>query len=282
MRRSLLWADGGMRRGMALVIVFIISALLLIAALALWSVNEQDTARIPIIVRRLQAKFLAHGATQLALLKVRFCVTPFYHASYFSVGRNPFYPHAAGYAHLTINGVASPPSAVPTVPGPAFVSGSVMNYTDPRRLQRLDIKKIPSASGAMVEEMVADMDGDGMQEYKTDEMLVFFRLDIADRTYSSPALPSPAGYVASGQPNVAVSTSPPPTPNPKFSVADPYSGEFRVVRMMVMGTREKTQYQDDAILIEVVATVHSSIKGHVEDYTVKQKKIFKARRRFVP
>jgi len=261
-------------RGMLMFIVLSIAVLLLIASLALWQANQSETARIPNLVRRMQASYLAKGALQLALLKARLMVTPLYHASAFAVGKNPFYTHAAGYAHLT---GGSPATPYVTAPGPAFLTGScTFNAGDPVRTL---VKTIPGESAPS---SLGDWDGDGTDELTVDRHLTFFFLDLADTSFFTPIVlndgaGSTHGETIDGQSSISVSE----TDNcPKFGSPDPYSGRMRISRMAVMGGKDGRLYREDAVVIVAEAEVTATIAGVLETWRTEEKTIYKATRRY--
>lgn len=265
----------GDRSGFALVMVLLVCFILGIASLTLWRVNTTDRGQIRLSIPRIQAQYLAKGALQLALLKARLCYTELYEAAFFSVGKNPFYMHKGGYAHLDKvqrgldyeTDVATPFDGKRRFfPGPAFITGDV-DLTGGVITSRTNVK---SADCAGTVDTVPDMDGDGTAENLVDEYLVQFRLDLCDRLTAA----EKAGQWI-GQPGITISTS---ELCHALGSPDPYEGRFWVSDMTVLGGKAGEQFKQEALKVVVRAQVSSAVAGKNAQWTAEETTIYRVDR----
>ena len=117
---------------MAIPIVLAIIGILSVTVVALLKTNRQSLPGNYEIIKRMQMKFIAKGALQHARLKMRLLSTEAYDVAAYSVGKNPFYDHAAGYDNLNgtnilgENSTSQQGSFIVTNPGPAFLTGTAV------------------------------------------------------------------------------------------------------------------------------------------------------------
>jgi hypothetical protein len=263
---------------MALVLVLMVTSLLLISGLTIWSSLRSDLSQAQVNIPRVQAEFLAKGALQLALLKARYCPTPLYDAVYYSVGKNPEYVHSSGYGHLSDGPVVPTPEIAQVLSGPAFLTGDVtINAGSGLVTSRSGVKNIPGAAGSTDTDDINGLDGLTNSDYTVDRYLNFFALDLADRTYTSPTLVQQPTGVFNGQANVSVSE----TFNcPIMNAMDPYSGSMRILGMTVLTSAGGQQYTTDSIQVVATASVATMLSGTVRNWSVQASTIYKVRRRY--
>jgi len=77
------------RRGMALIVVLILTTVLLITSMSLMRTGREYRNQVTKSIRELQVQYMAVGAIQHAELKVRLFPTELYDASMYSLGKNP-------------------------------------------------------------------------------------------------------------------------------------------------------------------------------------------------
>jgi hypothetical protein len=118
--------------------VFAFIGILSITVIALLRSERQDKPVIFKNLKHLQLKYLAKGALQHARLKMRLLSTEAYDGAAYAVGKNPYFDHSSGYADFPTGWTAiHAPNALAsrgtgslvTNPGPAFLSGSVVNLS---------------------------------------------------------------------------------------------------------------------------------------------------------
>jgi hypothetical protein len=268
----------GSRRhsGMALVLVLMVSSLLLISGLMIWSALQTDIAQISVSIPRIQAEFLAKGALQLGLFKARCCPTPLYDAVSYSVGKNPYYVHSHGYGRLSDIAPATLDPEVLTFPGPAFLTGDVtIDNATGQLTSRTNVKTIPGAPSSTDGDDLNPQDGLVNSDYKVDRYLNFFVLDLADRTVASPVLAGPPAVSVSGQSSVSVSET---VDCPIMGGKDPYSGSLRIRAINILGGPR--QYGTDSVQLVAEASVSTRISGKDQNWTVQAITIYRTRRRY--
>lgn len=254
------------RRGMLLPLTLLIAGMLLVTGLAVWRVNTTDVQQITVNVRRVQAQYLAKGALQLALLKAKLFPTPLYDAAAYSVGKNPYYVHSKGYAHLgsAYGGLSA------IFPGPAFLTGEVeFSGTDLIR------KKVKEITDQAQRDDLNTEDGLTAQDFRVDRYLNFFALDLADSSYSSPMMVDPPGGSVAGQTSVLVSSG---TNCPIFGKPDPYSGDFRILKISVRGASK--QYGVETLEVIAVANVTSKMAGEDKSWSTREETFYKVSRTY--
>ncbi|MBI3890787.1 MAG: hypothetical protein HY303_04580 [Candidatus Wallbacteria bacterium] len=255
------------RSGMLLVMVLIVAAMLLVMGMAVWRANQTDVTQNTTNVRRVQAQYLAKGALQLALLKARLFPTPLYDSAAFSVGKNPYYVHSAGYSHF------KPVDAkkCSLIPGPAFLTGESDISTD--GLVRTNVKHINGGGNDKQADDLNSEDGivPGAGDYVVDRYLNFFALDLASR--KNPDLPKvnedPSVQIA-GQDFISISDT---EACKILGGKDPYSGRFRILSISVQGAAKNQLYGEETLRVVAVATIKSKIAGttKVGDETLSTK-----------
>ncbi|MBI4872690.1 MAG: type II secretion system protein [Candidatus Riflebacteria bacterium] len=112
------------RSGFAIFVVILISVILSVFAVILWSIESGASHESELILEKKQAEYLAKGAQQHALLKFRYLPTELYDAVAFSIGKNPYYDFGralktGGQLDQQMN------------PGPMFFTGSGEPLTNP-------------------------------------------------------------------------------------------------------------------------------------------------------
>lgn len=266
----------GPSNGFILVFVLLFSSLLLFAGLAIWNANQTDVKQITTNMARVQAQYLAKGALQIALLKARLLPTPLYDATFYSVGKNPYYLHSRGYGHLSETPPPKPVELAMVLPGPAFLTGEVTVAAD-GTVNRTNVKTIPGAGSSTDPDDLNRLDGLAGLDWKIDRYLNYFSLDLADRTTSSATMTAPPSGVVRGQPAVSVSET---DACPVLGKPDPYSGTFHILGMSVQGARDNRQYGEETIRIVAEASVATKISGEMRRWTMRENTIYKVRRRF--
>lgn len=261
---------------MALPIVLILCGLLMVSGLTVWSVLGTDVRQVEVNIARVQAEFLVKGAMQLALLKTRHCSTPLYEAAFFAVGKNPAYIHSKGYAHLAATAPGTPDPLTQVIRGPAFLTGTVTLGAG--GVARTLVKDIPGAPASTQNEDLNSADGlPAGQDYICDRFLNYFVLDLRDGLSPSSAMTAPPGSTVGGQATLTVSET---TACPLLGSTDPYSGNFRILAMNVMGAANNRQYDREAVNVLAEATVTTRISGVTRSWTARQDALFQARRQY--
>ncbi|MBI4867009.1 MAG: hypothetical protein HY816_08650 [Candidatus Wallbacteria bacterium] len=256
---------------MLLPLVLLVAGMLLVMGLAVWRTNQTDVQQITVNVRRVQAQYLAKGALQLALLKARLFPTPLYDAAAYSVGKNPYYVHSSGYAHLS--GAQNPQADI--IPGPAFLTGDVTLKSG--LVERLNIKKIPGASATDTQsDNLNTEDGLVSGDYRVDRYLNYFALDLADVSVVSPLMVDPPAVRVTGQDRISISTS---SSCPILGKPDPYGGTFRILVISVQGARNNKQYGEETLRVVAQATIVSKMAGeYFRPWTEREDTFYKVKR----
>ncbi len=248
---------------MAIPVVMGFIGLMSIAAVMLLQVNKQDLPRSFVNLKHLQMKYLAKGAQQHARLKMKLLSTQAYDAAAYSVGKNPFFDHSAGYSHLSMgNGVLGQFSVsgqdVVTNPGPAFFTGTV-DVTG--GLKREDVSDVYEASaeswstggppdGVGADDISLfrhepDPDSSEMPALKRVNLaLVRFWEDISTLDLNSPTW-DPI-YVHS-QPAIRINQE----ADPVTGMADRFDASYRVSDMRVLAGRGNRLYGEEAVQVKV-------------------------------
>ncbi len=267
---------GDSRQGMVIPLVLVFSGLLLLTGMVIWRTNQADVSQIKLNIRRVQATFLAKGALQLALLKARLFPTPLYDAVAYSVGKNPYYVHSRGYAHLSDSPPAIPLPLANIIQGPAFLTGEATLSSG--RLTRKNVKEIPgSPAGSTQSDDLNTEDGLTGTDYRVDRYLNFFSLDIADSSVASPNMGDPPGGAVAGQSTISISSS---SDCPIMGGTDPYSGSFRILEIKVQGARGNQMYGEETIRVIAVADITSKIAGVEDSWSQREEILYKVRRRY--
>lgn len=251
-------------QGMAIPVVLGFIGLMSIAAVMLLQVNRQDLPRSFVNLKHLQMKYLAKGAQQHARLKMKLLSTQAYDAAAYSVGKNPFFDHSAGYDHLLMgNGTLGQFSVsnepVVTNPGPAFFTGTVEIAGG---LKRTDVSDVYDASaeswstGGPPNGVGTDdislfrhtPDPDAPTEMpalkRVNLALVRFWEDISTLDLNSPTW-DPI-YVHS-QPAIRINQE----VDPVTGMADRFDASYRVSDMRVLAGRGNRLYGEEAVQVKV-------------------------------
>ncbi len=257
------------RSGSALLIVLILTILLLVATLALWTANENQEGQMVVNLTRVQAEFLAKGAHQLALLKARLQAQPLYDASDYAVGKNPYYPHYVGYAHLDgSRGAAfSLNTAGALAPGPAFFT--------PREEDGGNVHDA-NIDASVAPEELAIMGGH----------LARYRADLADATIAGRGIPAPLPAMTwegqsfqvdwLGQASIRIDEASPDVAT--GLPGDPYSGSFEVLDMRILGGKDNQIHSEEALLVLSRARVLTRVSGIDRDWEADLRRVYKVKR----
>jgi len=233
---------------MALPLVLIMASLLLSVTLVVWRSSHDDIPRGLINLGNVQANFLAKGALQHALLKIRLLPTQAYDAAAYSVGKNPYFNHCGGtgsgydllHQVATSKGSAVDPQRVR---GPAFLTGNTdsVSWEDQPTLAYLNSQpKDVNLNGTT--DAGDHVDGNPTNPFICDQYLLKFASDIrADSTGSFPVR-FKRGDV-----------------DPVTGIADPFDASYSVSDLTVLALGKGRKYSEEGVRIVVKTTVSGRV-----------------------
>ncbi|MBI2944122.1 MAG: hypothetical protein HYY25_07965 [Candidatus Wallbacteria bacterium] len=226
------------RGGFAIFIVILVSIVLSVFAVILWSIESGSSHETELIIEKKQAEYLAKGAQQHALLKFRYLPTELYDAVAYSIGKNPYYDFgrplkAGGALDSLLN------------PGPMFFTGTKDPLTNPAAaavpiINRSGDNIFAPPSG------VSGFPSSGTAEDQMKYLLTFYEADIA------------TDYPGGGKDDSIVVV----TSEPHNDIAmgagwrDPFFGSYVVESLAILGLTGGKLYDKDSILLTTRGQVY--------------------------
>lgn len=177
--------SGRTRHAMAIPLVIILTSLMLTGVLVLWQASHDDMPRALLDVGRLQARYVALGAIQHALLKVKLLPTQAYDAAAYAVGKNPYFNHTSGTGggYEAIKKLVDNPADTSVDPhavkGPAFLAGTypgTVVWFDADKAWRNSAARDVDLSGT--EDQADHVGGQGANPWICEQYLLEFAEDV--------------------------------------------------------------------------------------------------------
>lgn len=268
----------GRQRGMALIIVLVLTTVLLASAMTLMRSGREYRSQVTKSIRELQAQYMAAGAIQHAELKIRLFPTELYDASMYSLGKNPSFD----FSEITptertllppIRRTEYAPSA-PCVrrantynPGPRFLSDGTISADASMKWYKLDsLDTADTAVGPSSWFPAGWPTDEGGQVPNNDLYLWRFKHDITN-------LPSLQGdlnwndAMVSNPYQLDISTS----------NLFPYRATYEVLTLRVISVAGQRRFNQEAVRMVVEASILDPQTGQSHDH--RMEKIIKVSRR---
>lgn len=220
------------RGGFAIFMVIIISSILAVFAVILWSIESGASHEAELILEKKQAEYLAKGAQQHALLKFRYLPTELYDAVAFSIGKNPYYDFgrplkAGGALDPTLN------------PGPMFFTGAGDPVTNAGQaavpiINRSGMNMYAAPSGAS-----GFPQSGATAEQVMGYLLTFYCADVATDFPTGDPSTSIVVVTSESHRDLAMGAG----------WRDPFVGNFAVDSLQILGLTGGKLYDKDSILL---------------------------------
>lgn len=226
------------RRGIAIFVVM--SAVLVLGALAAILWGGKNPAPLEQSFEKRQAEYLAWGAQQHALLKCRLLPTELYDAVSYQIGRNPYFHFGLGLKH-DISGNELHAEDAEINPGPMFFTGGVSS------VERIDD---PDNAGKKILKITRTgdpTDPGGKFDRSMSTALEMFQYDIS--TLFPLADKDQAVIVVSSDPHRDLAME------PEGQWRDPFVGNYKVQTMRILGLQGGRRYDKDTMLITTIGSV---------------------------
>ncbi len=201
------------RRGSMMITVIVLGAILMAMSVVLMQGSASGKERNFEQKERVQSLFVAKGAQQHALLKIRLLPTPFYDAVAFATGKNPYFDFTK-------------PIDVYTNPGPMFFTGGATITP------AVPVPQVARSGNWFFGP--EDQKFDGVMATHLNRFIKDIRSDYPLST-----------------PQKAVEISSTPHNDLAFGSGwfDPFNASYKVEQIFVLGSRGKMSYSTDGVVI---------------------------------